>query len=159
MYEMTRLALQSDSTRLVTIFIEEDHNPTVKVPGVTQGHHSLTHHGNKDDALGELRRVEEAQFRSLCDFLGELRGVSEAGSTLLDQTSILYGTNLGNANSHSNDNLPVLLAGGGFRHGQHLAFDRQKNTPLANAFVSIAQKLGLEIDRFGSSTGTLRGLT
>jgi hypothetical protein len=71
---------------------------------------------------------------------------------------VLYGTCMGNANSHSNANLPVLLAGGGFRHGQHLAFDTKKNYPLPNLFVSMLRRLGLEIDRFASSTGTMRGL-
>ena len=67
-------------------------------------------------------------------------------------------TNMGSANSHSNDNLPVLLAGGGFKHGQHLAFDTQKNHPLTHLHVSLLQRLGLETDRFSSSTGTMSGL-
>jgi hypothetical protein len=157
-YEMTKLALQTDSTRLVTVFIEEDHNPTVKVPGVSQGHHSLTHHGNKPETLGELRRVEEAQFGTLRDLLASLRDFREGESTLLDSTSIVYGTNMGNANAHSNDNLPVLLAGGGFRHGQHLAFDQKQNYPLPKLFVSLLQRLGIDEDKFSTTTGTLRGL-
>jgi len=158
MYDMARLALQTDSTRIVSIFIEEDHNPTVKVSGVSHGHHSLTHHGNKPENLGELRRIEEAQFGTLNELLTGLRDFDEGGSSLLDQTSVLYGTNMGNANAHSNDNLPVLLAGGGFKHGQHLAFDRKKNEPLANLFVSLLQRQGVEADRFASGTKTLPGL-
>jgi hypothetical protein len=67
---------------------------------------------------------------------------------------------MGNANSHSNHNLPVLLAGGGFKHGQHIAFDPKpgKNYPLANLYVSLLQRLGIAADRFASSTGTMRGL-
>jgi hypothetical protein len=84
--------------------------------------------------------------------------VSETGGTLLDRTQILYGSCLGNANSHSNQNLPLILAGGGFKHGKHLAFDAQNNTPLANLFVSMLQRLGIEADKFSSSTGALRGL-
>ncbi len=84
--------------------------------------------------------------------------MQEEGATLLDRTMVLYGASLGSANSHSTVNLPVLLAGGGFRHGQHLAFDRQNNYPLPNLFVSMLQRLGIEIDKFASSTGTLRGL-
>lgn len=158
MYDMAKLALQTDSTRLVTVFIEEDHNPTVKVPGVTKGHHSLTHHGNKPETLGELRRVEEAQFGTLRDLLTSLRDFREGDASLLDSTSVLYGTNMGNANAHSNDNLPVLLAGGGFKHGQHLAFDRKRNYPLPNLFVSLLQRLGIEEDKFSTATGTMRGL-
>ena len=71
---------------------------------------------------------------------------------------VLYGSNLGNASSHDTSNLPILLAGGGFAHGQHLAFDRKNNRPLANLYVSMLQRFGVEADRFGSSTGTLSGL-
>ena len=71
---------------------------------------------------------------------------------------VLYGSNLGDANAHSTTNLPTLIAGGGFRHGQHLAFDRGRNYPLPNLFVSTLQRLGIAEARFGPSTGTLRGL-
>ena len=71
---------------------------------------------------------------------------------------VLYGSNLGNANTHVTTNLPVLFAGGGFRHGQHLAFDRDRNYPLPNLFVNILQRFGIEADHFASSTGTMRGL-
>jgi hypothetical protein len=87
-----------------------------------------------------------------------LHSVREPGGTLLDHTQLLYGSNLGNANSHETSNLPILFAGGGFRHGQHLAFDRKNNTPLANLFVTMLQRMNLEADRFASSTGTLTGL-
>jgi hypothetical protein len=158
MYEMTMLALQSDSTRIVPIFIEEDHNPTVKVDGVSHGHHSLTHHGNREDHLAELRTIEKAQFSALGEFLSNLKAFSEGESNLLSRTAVLYGTNMGNANAHSNDNLPVLLAGGQFEHGNHLVFDRKKNSPLCNVFVSMLQHLGIDSDQFSSSTGTLTGL-
>ena len=72
---------------------------------------------------------------------------------------VLFGSNMGDANTHDNDNLPILLAGGGFKHGQHLAFKRDNNLPLSNLFVSLLQRLGVESDKFGSSTGTLTGLT
>ena len=74
---------------------------------------------------------------------------------LLDRTMILFGSNMGDANTHDNTNLPILLAGGGFRHGQHLAFKRDNNTPLSNLFVTMLQNMGLDADAFGSSTGTL----
>jgi hypothetical protein len=87
-----------------------------------------------------------------------MSGTREQSSTLLGRTMVLYGTCMGSANAHSNVNLPVLLAGGGFRHGSHLLFDRRRNYPLANLYVSMLQRLGLEVDRFSSSTGTMRGL-
>jgi hypothetical protein len=93
-------------------------------------------------------------------FLTALTEVKEGNETLLDRTMVLYGTCMGNSNSHSNYNLPVLLAGGGFKHGQHIAFDPKpgKNYPLPNLFVSMLQRLGLQIDKFASSTGTMSGL-
>ena len=90
--------------------------------------------------------------------IAKLKEKREAGQPLLDNTLVLFGSNLGNANSHDTRNLPILLAGGGFKLGQHLAFDAQKNTPLCNLFVSMLQRLGVETDVFGSSTGTLTGL-
>jgi hypothetical protein len=84
--------------------------------------------------------------------------VREDGETLLDRTMVLYGSNLGNANTHVTRNLPILFAGGGFKHGQHLAFDTERNYPLPNLFVSMLERLGLDVDRFASSTGTMRGL-
>ena len=156
MLDMVRLALETDSTRLITLFI----NPlgVLQIPGVTRETHSLTHHGNVPEAIDELRKIEEAQLRVLAEFFGGLQGVVEEGDSLLQRTMVLYGTCMGSANAHSNTNLPVLLAGGGFKHGQHLAFNRERNYPLANLFVSMLQRLGLETDRFASSTGTLRGL-
>ena len=77
---------------------------------------------------------------------------------LLDRTMVLFGSVMGDANTHNNANLPVLLAGGGFKHGQHLAFDKTNNTPLANIYVSMLQRLGIEAAQFSTSKGTMRGL-
>jgi len=92
------------------------------------------------------------------DFLARMHAADDEGSSLLEHTSVLLGSNLGNSSSHSNENLPIILAGGCFKHGQHLAFSRSKNAPLPNPFLSILQRLGIETDRFASSTGTLTGL-
>jgi hypothetical protein len=157
MFDLIRLALQTDSTRVVTLSLST-FSVVPHVPGVTSETHGLTHHGNEPEKIAELRRIEEAQmsaFARLLQLLGETR---ETGGTLLDRTQVLYGSCLGNANSHSNQNLPVILAGGGFKHGKHLAFDTTNNTPLANLFVSMLQRLGIETDKFASSTGPLRGL-
>jgi len=157
MYDLVRLALETDSTRLVTIFITTE-GVVARLPGVTHETHSLTHHGNRPEALAELKKVEEAQFGALAGLLRGLKEAKEGGATLLDRTMVLYGTCMGNANSHANTNLPVLLAGGGFKHGRHLAFDKARNYPLPNLFVSMLQRLGIETDRFATSTGTMRGL-
>lgn len=148
MYEMIRLALQTDSTRLITFFVD------------TTPIHNITHHGNRPETLQELRAVESEQFRVLDEFLSGLAETPEAGGTLLDHTMVLYGTCMGNANSHSNHNLPVLLAGGGFKHAGHLKFDTTpgKNYPLPNLYVSMLQRMGLPVEKFASSTGTMSGL-
>ena len=91
-------------------------------------------------------------------FLSALAGTKEENQNLLDRTMVLYGTPMGSANSHSNVNLPVLLAGGGFKHGQHLAFNKENNYPLTNLYVSMLQRLGIETDQFSTGKGTLRGL-
>ena len=94
----------------------------------------------------------------LSELLDDLNGIEETSGTLLDYTMVLYGSHMGDANIHNNKNLPIILAGGGFRHGQHLAFSRQDNTPLANLYLSMLHNMGLNEAGFASSTGTLTGL-
>jgi hypothetical protein len=158
MYDLIRLALETDSTRLVTLFINTVSMVATEIPGVEHETHELTHHGNRPQVLAELRKIETAQFQTLAGLLAGLKGAKENSETLLDRTMVLYGTCMGSANGHSNNNLPVLLAGGGFKHAGLLAFDTHKNYPLANLYVSMLQRLGLEVERFASSTGTMRGL-
>ncbi|MBN9122109.1 MAG: DUF1552 domain-containing protein [Planctomycetes bacterium] len=146
MFDVVKLALETDSTRLVSLFIDAT---TI---------HNITHHGNRPEVLAELRAKEEVQFGALAGFLKVLGEAKEQDDTLLDRTMVLYGTCMGSANSHSNYNLPVLLAGGGFKHGQHLAFDRDNNYPLTNLFVSMLQRLGIEAREFSTGKGTMRGL-
>jgi hypothetical protein len=146
MFDVVKLALETDSSRLVSLFIDA----TVI--------HNITHHGNRPEVLAELRAKEESQFDALAGFLKVLSDAKEQGDTLLDRTMVLYGTCMGSANSHANTNLPVLLAGGGFRHGQHLAFDKDNNYPLTNLFVSMLQRLGIETREFSTGKGTMRGL-
>ncbi|MBP6785446.1 MAG: DUF1552 domain-containing protein [Verrucomicrobiales bacterium] len=144
--DVVKLALETDSSRLVTLFVD------------TTVIHNITHHGNRPETVAELRAYEEAQFGALNGFLDQLASSQEDGGTILDRTMVLYGTCMGSANSHSNVNLPVLLAGGGFKHGQHLAFDTKNNYPLTNLYVSLLQRLGLETDEFSTGKGPLTGL-
>ena len=127
-------------------------------PGLSYGHHDLSHHGKDPAKIEQLKKLETEVMKTLRDFLRKLKGTAEDGATLLDRTTVFFTSNLGDASTHADKNMPVLLAGGGFRHGQHLAFDPKKNPPLCNLYVSMLQRLGLEVDRFGSSTGTLTGL-
>ena len=142
LFDLIPLALQSDSTRLVTILLQGA-NSVPPVPGVTIDHHNLSHHGRDPAKIKQLRLIEEAQMRVVRDLLGKLKIKNERGTTLLDNTMVLFGSNLGNANSHDTRNLPILLAGGGFKHGRHVAFDSAKNKELCNLFTSMLQRLGV----------------
>jgi hypothetical protein len=157
MLDMAHLALQTDSTRVLTLMVQ-GHNSIPPVQGITQDWHNLSHHGKDPEKLAQLKLIELEQMKLLADFLAKLKASKESGSDLLANTSVLYGSNLGNASSHDTRNMPLLLAGGGFKHGQHLAFDTQQNYPLANLYVSVLQRLGIEAGKFASSTGTMRGL-
>jgi hypothetical protein len=160
MYDIARLAFESDSTRLITLFLDSSNSPAIDLEGVaiTDGYHNLSHHGRNESKLAQLEAIDTWHMKLLGGLLGKLKSAGEPGGNLLDRTMVLYGSNFGDANKHTTDNMPVLLAGGGFKHGQHLAFDTAKNYPLPNLFVSMAQRMGVETGRFASSTGTMRGL-
>jgi hypothetical protein len=160
MYDMARLAFETDSTRAVTLMLDSVNSPAIDLHGtdITDGYHNLSHHGKSSSKLKQLEAIDQWHMRLLDQLFSDLKGISENGETLFDRTMVLYGSNLGNANTHVTTNLPVLLAGGGFRHGQHLAFDTQNNYPLPNLFVSMLQRMGLPAERFATSTGTMRGL-
>jgi hypothetical protein len=162
MLDMARLAFDSDSTRIITLMIDAFATPVFEInegERTHDGYHNLSHHGQSHEKLAELEKVDRQQMRLLREFFTSLAATPVAdGSRLLDQTMVLYGSNMGDANVHNCDNLPILLAGGGFRHGQHLAFNRSHNTPLCNLFVSMLQRLGVATDKFASSSGTMTGL-
>lgn len=156
-FDLIHLALQTDSTRLVTLQLLGT-SSVPPIAGVSQGHHDLSHHGQDATKIAQLKLLEIEKLKTLRDFLAQLKATTEEGETLLDRTMIFFSSNLGDAGKHSVKNLPVLLAGGGFRHGQHLAFDEDRHPPLCNLFVSMLQRMDIEADQFGSSTGTLTGL-
>jgi hypothetical protein len=160
MYDLAQLAFETDSTRVITLMLNSVGTPVVQIDGatITDSYHNLSHHGMAEEKLTQLRVIDESQMKLLADLFRSLKSVTENGATLLDRTMVLYGTNLGDANAHSTTNLPTLFAGGGFRHGQHLAFDRSRNYPLPNLFVSMLERMGIEETSFGPSTGTMRGL-
>jgi hypothetical protein len=160
MYDVAKLAFETDSTRVVALLLDSVNSPAIELDGkaVTDGYHSLSHHGKADEKLRQLKAIDEWHMRLLNGLFSELKSVQEEGDTLFDRTMVLYGSNLGNAHAHTNTNMPTILAGGGFRHGQHLAFDTEHNYPLPNLYVSMLQRMGIESDKFASSTGTMRGL-
>src|SRR6266498_2370275 len=160
MYDMARLAFETDSTRSISLLLDSVNSPAIEFGDTktSDGYHNLSHHGKSAQKLAQVKTIDEWHMKLLADLFSQLKAVREDGEPLLDRTMILYGSNLGNANTHVTTNMPMICAGGGFKHGQHLAFDRERNYPLPNLFVSMLQRMGLETDRFASATGTMRGL-
>jgi hypothetical protein len=160
MYNLARLAFETDSTRAISLLLDSVNSPAIDLDGmkITDGYHDLSHHGRSEAKLSQLKAIDEWHMKLLNNLFTSLKNIREDGESLLDRTMILYGSNLGNANTHVTTNLPTLFAGGGFKHGQHLAFDKDRNYPLPNLFVSALQRMGLETEKFASSTGTMRGL-
>jgi hypothetical protein len=122
------------------------------------GYHNLSHHGQAKEKIAQLERVDRRQMGVLRDLFQRLKEKPAGASTLFDHTMVLFGSNLGDANIHNSTNLPILLAGGGLKHGRHLAFDPDDNKPLSNLFVTLLQAAGVEADAFASSDGNLNEL-
>lgn len=158
LYDLMALALQTDSTRILTLEIAGGFNASAL--GIKKDYHALSHHGQLQENIDNLLQLEKYQMEQFARFLAKLKSIDEGGATLLDRSMILFGSGMGNANSHTNTNLPIVLAGGGFRHGQHKAYPTTGagRTPLSNLFLSMLQHFGVEAQRFGLSTGTLTGL-
>lgn len=160
-YDLMKLALQTDSTRVISFAVSEWDGPS-GLDGVSQGYHTLTHHGRDETRLDQLGKVEIFLMKTQSDFLRSLDRVQvEAGQSLLDRTMVLSGSGMGNASSHSNVNLPLMLAGGGFSHGEHKKYPKNEHekTPACNLYLSMLQRFGLEVDQFGTSSGTLNNFS
>ncbi len=159
-YDLAALALQADATRIITLNIGGT-LPVTNIPGINRGYHDLSHSGQDPEKLRQLHVIESALMAELDYFLGRLSTMKDiGGGSLLDNTTVVFGSGMGNASSHANTNLPVVLAGGGFKHGRHLFFPKQarQQTPLCNLFVTLLQQMGIERDQFGSSTANLNEL-
>ena len=154
-YDLMHLAFKTDSTRLFTSQFVHWYLPPLE--GVTYDHHNLSHNGKDPEKIRQLALVDEDMFAALRDFLAKLKSTQEEGETLLDRTMVLVGSHM-HSGGHAVNNLPVLLAGGGFKHGQHLAFDTESNTPLCNLYVSMLRQFGFDAKSFGTSTEAIRGL-
>lgn len=157
MNDMFKLALATDSSRFITLHLNAS-GVVPPVEGVEQGYHALSHHGQDKEKLEQLALIESAIVGTFGDFLRSLKDSEDHGANLLDLTCVLMTSNLGNASNHDNRNMPVILAGGGFKHGQHLAFDRKNNYPLPNLYVSLLQRIGLPLDHFATGKSTMTGL-
>ena len=158
MLTMARLAFETDATRVITLMVDAFATPQFHLSDDTLAetdYHNLSHHGQRESHLSDLEDVDTQQMKLLNGLLTSLSGTMTEHSDLLNETMVLMGSNMGNANTHTNTNLPILLAGGGLRHQGHLAFNTENNAPLANLFVTILQKLGINSDHFGSSNGSI----
>ena len=152
--ELMPLILATDSSRVISLMIQ-DHGVVPKLPGITADQHNLSHHGQDPGKIAQLRQLETEIVKRFGLLMDSLDSQKENDSSLLDQTQILFGSNLGNANSHNAENLPILVAGGDFAHGSHIAHDEKHNAPLCNLYLSLIQQMGVETDQFGQSTSTL----
>jgi len=153
--DMSYLAFKTDSTRVVTFGYFQQNN--VKIPGVNNAYHGLSHHGKDPGNIAQLKLIEKEFFKGLRKLLTDLKNTQEGDATLLDQTTIVITSNLGNGSNHSNKDLPVLLLGGNYNHGQHLTFE-PSTVPLSNLYVSVLNQFGIADKSFGMSTGALEGL-
>jgi hypothetical protein len=160
MYDLVRLAFESDSTRAITLMLDSVATPVMEIPDIpiNEGYHNLSHHGRSEDKLSQLTQVDLMHMKLLAGLFADLKSVTEGEERLLDRTMVMYGSNFGDANNHTTHNMPIVFGGGGFKHGQHLVFDKTYNYPLPNLFVSILQRMDIQIDKFASSTGTFKGL-
>ena len=152
--DLVPLIVQTDSTRVVSVMIQ-DHFVVPQVEGVTGNHHNLSHHGQDRSKIAQLEKIETEILKCFGSLLSQMNEKPEQGGTLLDNTSILFGSNLGNANAHHARNLPVFLAGGGFQHGRYVAQKEGRDAPLCNLFVTMLNQAGLPTESFGQSNGTL----
>ncbi len=152
-YDIVHLALQTDSTRVISLWLGSQERPEIE--GVTLAHHDASHHGQEPTKLEQLAMIEEAELKVLGEFLDKMKKSTEGEQTLLDRAMIFYASNLGNSSSHDNTNLPILLAGGGFAHQGHVGYDRKNNTLLSNLFVRMMQQMGIEAKSFGASSGVV----
>ena len=158
LYDLIAIALQTDSTRIATLEIGGDFE--ARDFGFKSGYHSLSHHGQRQDSIDALKVIESYQVEQFARFLTKLSEIEDGETNLLESTSVLFGSGMGNANSHTNTNLPIVLAGGGFKHRDTMWFakDDPHRPPLTNLYLSLLHRFGVSADRFSTSTGTLTGL-
>jgi hypothetical protein len=156
MFDLLFLAIQSDISRVFTAGFGM-HNGVIELDGITDGYHGITHHGNRPERLKQHRIIDAFYMQQLARFLSKLKNTQTVSGTLLDETMVFFGSALGDASRHSNRDLPIILAGGGFKHGSHLnaMLPSRQQTPLNNLYTTMLQRFGVETDRFNNATGTV----
>ena len=162
MFDILLLAFQTNSTRIATFLQAHDgSNRSFNEVGVREGHHSLSHHQGNADKIANIAKIDRFYMENFAEFVQKLNQVKEGEGTLLDNCAIVYGSGISDANRHSHHDLPVLLAGGrnmGYQPGRHVVFDKDKETPMANLYLTILNRLGVKADTLGDSTALLSGV-
>jgi hypothetical protein len=157
MFDLQVLALQGDVTRVITFQLaRETSNRTYTEIGVPDPHHPLTHHGNDPEKIARMAKINAFHVSLFAYLLEKLKSTPEGDGTLLDHALYLYGSGMGNPNVHDHVNLPILVAGGGagrLKGGRHLKF--ADPTPLANLHLTLLERVGVRMDAFADSTGTI----
>jgi hypothetical protein len=161
MFDLQTLAVQADLTRVWT-FMYAREATSINYPhlGISMGHHEISHHNFEKDKLDALAKINVDQSRLFAYFLSKLDAIKEGGSTLLDHSLILYGSNLSVPTSHSQRDLPIILAGGAagrIAGGRYLKFPGDE-TPLTNLYLTMLDKVGVPTEKLGDSTGRLNRL-
>jgi hypothetical protein len=157
-YDLIALALQTDSTRIATLEIGGGFEASAF--GLRKDYHALSHHGQVRETIEQLLKIEKYQVEQFARFLAKMKSIEDGDGRLLDHTMVLFGSGMGNANAHTNNNLPIVFAGGGYQHGEHRMYPEKGlgRVPLCNLYLSMLQRFGVEVNRFGLSTGTMRDL-
>ena len=160
MYSMAHLAFQTDSTRAISMMADSVVSPALNMDStkISDSYHNISHHGRNKNKLEQHTALDEMQCKLLAEFIGNLKSTQEGEGRLIDNVMVLHGSNMGNANTHVCTNLPIVFAGGPFKHGNHMVFDDTFNYPLSNLYLSMLQAFDFEIDKFVTSTGTMKGL-
>ncbi|HEX2342948.1 MAG TPA: DUF1552 domain-containing protein, partial [Vicinamibacterales bacterium] len=160
MFDLQVLAFQADITRVVTFQLARElNNRTYPEIGVPDPHHPTSHHGNDPEKLAKIAKINQFHVSLFAYFLEKLKATREGNGSLLDNTVYLYGSGLGNSSIHDHDNLPILVAGGaacGMKGGRHIRYET--GTPLANLHLTLLDRVGVRVDKFGDSSGKIEDL-
>ena len=158
MFDLIAVAFQADLTRVVTLmYSREGGNRTYPSIGVPDAHHGLSHHQNDPAKMARLQLIDHHHVEMLGYFLGKLQAATDGDGTLLDHSTLVYGSSLSDSNRHLHDNLPALLVGGMKEGGRHIRYE--KGTPMTNLYLTLLDGMGVHPEKIGDSTGELDHLT
>ena len=160
MTDIVTVAFQADLTRVLTFLItREGTSRAYRELNIPDGHHPLTHHQGKPELMEKVRQINEYHTTQLATWLTKLKSIKEGDSNLLDNSMIVYGAGLSDGNRHTHEDLPTIIAGsagGYFKTGRRIVCRRE--TPMCNLFLTMMDRMGLQMENFGDSSGHLQGL-